>query len=191
MRTTKLILGLALLGAVLFVGCQGETTSQTPPPAAAPEPAPAPATAIAVLQPREGLTLAGTVTFTETAGGVAIVGDVTGVEGDGLHGFHIHQNGDCSAPDFTSAGGHFNPAGVDHGGPEATPHHAGDLGNITIGEDGSGHLEWTSADLTVGAGPDSVVGRGVILHEGEDDLTTQPTGAAGARLACGVVELSH
>jgi Cu-Zn family superoxide dismutase len=144
--------------------------------------------ASATLQPRSGGTTTGTITFTETADGVSIHARVEGAPA-GMHGFHIHEVGDCSSEDFKSAGGHFNPAGAPHGGPTDAERHGGDLGNIEIGEDGIGHLEVSSEQLTVAEGENSVVGRGVILHEGEDDLETQPTGAAGARLACGVVTL--
>lgn len=144
--------------------------------------------ASATLQPRSGGTTTGTITFTETADGVSIHARVEGAP-TGMHGFHIHEVGDCSSEDFKSAGGHFNPTGAPHGGPTDAERHGGDLGNIEIGEDGIGHLEVSSEQLTVAEGENSVVGRGVILHEGEDDLETQPTGAAGARLACGVVTL--
>ena len=144
--------------------------------------------AMATLQPRSGDTTTGTITFTEIADGVLIHARVEGAP-PGLHGFHIHEVGDCSSEDFKSAGGHFNPTGAPHGGPTDAERHGGDLGNIEIGADGIGHLEVNSEQLTVAEGGNSVVGRGVILHEGEDDLESQPTGAAGARLACGVVTL--
>ena len=87
-----------------------------------------------------------------------------------------------------SAGGHFNPTGAPHAGPMAAMHHAGDLGNIEIGANGKGDLDITSTMLTVAPGPNSVVGRSVIFHEKADDMTTQPTGNAGGRLACGVIQ---
>lgn len=147
-----------------------------------------PATATATLLNAEG-TEVGTATFTEENGQVTASFHLTGVSaGPGTHGIHVHETGDCTPPDFTSAGGHFNPAGVDHACPPTTPRHAGDFGNIEIGEDGSGHLDITTDLVTVGEGPNSVVGKAVILHGHEDDCSTQPTGDAGDRLACGVVE---
>jgi len=107
----------------------------------------------------------------------------------GTHGLHIHEKGDCSAPDATSAGGHFNAAGNPHAAPADQARHNGDLGNIEVGADGKGHLEITSNLLTVSPGPDSVVGRSVIFHEKADDLKTQPTGNAGARYGCGIIVL--
>src|SRR6476659_8573922 len=88
-----------------------------------------PTKAIAVLHAASGSNVAGTVTFTKTSDGVDIVADVSGLT-PGKHGFHIHEFGDCSAPDATSAGGHFNPMHKAHGPPDAAEHHAGDLGNL-------------------------------------------------------------
>lgn len=153
------------------------------------EPAATPLVATAVLQPREGKTASGTVTFTELDGQVEVVAEVRAVETSGRHGFHLHEHGDCSAPDFTSAGGHFDPHGGRHGSPAEAASHAGDFGNVDIGEDGTGRLVLRTDKLTVTPGPASVVGRAVILHEQRDDLESQPTGDAGGRIACGVVEL--
>lgn len=141
----------------------------------------------AVLTPRADTDVAGTVTFTQTGEGVVIEASISGVT-PGLHGIHLHEKGDCSADDFTSTGGHFNPTGDPHGGPNDSIRHAGDFGNITVGADGSGYLELLSDMLSVEpTAENTVIGRAVILHEGEDDLESQPTGAAGARLACGTV----
>ena len=146
------------------------------------------ATAIAALMPRADTEVSGTVTFTETAEGVLVVADIARVS-PGLHGIHLHEIGDCSADDFKSTGGHFNPTDAPHGAPTDEVRHAGDFGNIEIGEDGAGRLELTTDMLTVADGPNTVVGRAIILHEGADDLESQPTGAAGGRIACGVVFL--
>ena len=148
-----------------------------------------PAEATATLKTADG-TEVGTVTFTEDAmgGSVQISASFHGVAADGMHGFHLHEDGECSAPDFKSAGGHFNPDGVDHACPPTTPRHAGDFGNVEI-SGGSGNLDASSDLVTVNAGAKSVVGHAVILHGGEDDCTSQPSGDAGARYACGVVTL--
>lgn len=143
----------------------------------------------APLQTADG-TAVGTVTFTEREDGVEIVADLHGVETAGLHGIHVHETGECGAPDFKSAGGHFDPESTDHACPPTTPRHAGDLGNIEIAEDGSGQLELTSDLITVAPGLTSVVGKAMVLHSGEDDCTSQPSGAAGTRHACGVIALS-
>ncbi len=101
----------------------------------------------------------------------------------GKHGTHIHEKGDCSSPDGKSAGGHFNPKGVDHGLPDGAPHHLGDLGNIEIGEDGTGTLVTTMKGATLDGGELSFIGRALIFHAKVDD-GGQPTGNAGARLGC-------
>lgn len=185
-----------LLGTALVIGCGGggghHDAAAPEPPAeqAAPAPAPTPAaqTAVAKLQGREGSGVEGSVELSAIADGVHISARVSGLGAAGSHGFHVHEVGDCSAADFTSAGGHFNPSGAIHGGPDDSEHHAGDLGNIEVGEDGTGTLHANASMLTIADGPSSVVGRAIILHEGTDDFASQPTGAAGARLACGVVE---
>ncbi len=143
--------------------------------------------ATATLMTADG-TEVGTVTFTANGmGGVNVSADLHDVEGDGMHGFHIHEGTECSAPTFESAGGHFNPENVDHACPPTTPRHAGDFGNVEI-SGGSGTLDQDSDLITLETGPTSIIGHAVILHTGEDDCTTQPTGDAGDRLACGIVE---
>lgn len=143
-------------------------------------------TAVAMLQGAPGSEIHGTVTFIQQGDEVRIVADVTGAT-PGAHGIHLHEHGDCGGEGFANAGGHFNPSGAPHACPPTEPRHAGDFGNVDIGNDGKGHLELTTKDLTVGPGPSSVIGRSVILHEGPDDCSSQPAGNSGARLACGVV----
>lgn len=140
----------------------------------------------AVLQSPGGV--GGTIMFAESGGTVTVTAHLTGVAA-GEHGFHIHETGDCTGPDFKSAGGHFNPTAAAHGAPTDAAHHAGDLGNITIAADGSGTLTISSSMLTLAAGTNSIVGKAVIVHEKADDFKTQPTGNAGGRIACGVIEL--
>ncbi len=144
--------------------------------------------AAAKIGPIEGNSTTGQVTFSEVAGGVRIVAEIEGLT-PGAHGFHIHVKGDCSAPDGTSAGGHFNPDGSPHGSPdnEASERHVGDLGNLMA--DATGTANYDRVDKVISlSGEKSIVGRGIIIHSGEDDLTSQPTGNAGKRLACGVIE---
>ncbi len=186
-------LGLVLiLGTSALVGCGGQEAAAPAPDAAsapAPDLAPPMVSAVANLQAGEGGTVSGRVTFDQPSEGgpVTVVASILGGP-PGSHGLHIHEVGDCSAADFTSSGGHFNPAGVPHGGPMDAERHSGDLGNIEINEDGMGSLSLTSDLITLAAGqPTSIGGRAVILHEGADDLESQPTGAAGGRIACGVI----
>lgn len=144
--------------------------------------------AICVLHPTEGSSVSGTVTFSSSTTGVKVVANLKGLT-PGKHGFHIHQYGDCSASDGTSAGGHFNPEDVDHGGPDAAVRHVGDLGNIEADADGNAQYEKMDTRISLN-GEHSIIGRGVVVHAGEDDLSSQPTGAAGARVACGVIGIA-
>jgi Cu-Zn family superoxide dismutase len=141
--------------------------------------------AVAVLSPTAGNTASGVVTFTKEAGGVRVVANITGVPA-GDHGFHVHEFGDCSAPDGTAAGGHFNPTGMSHAGPTAEQRHVGDLGNVTADDQGSVALDYVDTHLAF-SGANSIIGRGLILHANPDDLASQPTGNAGGRIACGVI----
>src|ERR1019366_10806696 len=118
--------------------------------------------AIAVLHPASGSQVMGTVTFTKTDGGMQVVADITGLT-PGQHGFHIHEFGDCSAPDATSAGGHFNPYHMQHGGPAAAMRHAGDFGNLEADASGKAHYERVDTTISLD-GVDSIIGHGVIVH---------------------------
>jgi Cu-Zn family superoxide dismutase len=141
--------------------------------------------AVAKLEPKSGSTVTGAVTFTKVNGDVQVVADIQNLK-PGSHGFHIHEKGDCSAADASSAGAHFNPAHQHHGGPATTERHAGDLGNIQADASGKAHLEWKGKMSLIGA--DSIIGKSVVVHEKEDDLKTDPTGNSGGRIACGVIE---
>jgi Cu-Zn family superoxide dismutase len=142
--------------------------------------------AVANLNPTQGNEARGTVTFTQTETGVRVVAHLTGLK-EGEHGFHVHEKGDCSAPDASSAGGHFNPTTMPHGAPGTEKHHVGDLGNIKADASGTAHLDQVFPFLQL-SGANSIVGRAVIVHAGKDDLTSQPSGEAGGRVACGIVE---
>lgn len=145
--------------------------------------------AVANLSPTQGNNVTGMVTFTSLDGAVRVEADVQGLA-PGLHGFHVHENGDCSAPDASSAGGHFAPEGSPHGAPSDSARHVGDLGNLEVGQDSM--ATYTRVDSVIAlSGPNSIVGKAVIVHGGEDDLTSQPSGDAGPRLACGVIEMQQ
>ena len=143
---------------------------------------------VTTIEGRSGSSLSGTAEFVAHGDKMMITVSLKGAP-SGLHAVHIHEKGDCSAPDASSAGGHFNPGGHQHGSLDAPEHHAGDLGNITIGEDGTGSLMVHSGELSM-AGPNSVKGRALIVHEKSDDFVTQPTGNAGGRIGCGVISAS-
>lgn len=142
---------------------------------------------VATVMPVGESGVSGSVTFTKNGEeGILVQGNFEGLE-SGKHGFHIHQYGDCRAEDGTSAGGHFNPAKMDHGAPDSDMRHMGDLGNLEANEDGSAVVEYVDTNIDLA----KILGRGIIIHAGEDDLTSQPTGAAGSRVACGVIGIAQ
>lgn len=173
---------LAVIGLSVY-GCSEDSTEVTGSDEAGPI---AKSKAVANLKATAGNLVSGSVSFEKTDNGVHVTAQLAGLT-TGKHGFHIHEKGDCSSEDGKSAGGHFNPDKVNHGGPDATIHHVGDLGNITA--DAGGNASYDRVDQLVSFdGTNSIVGKGIIVHAGADDLTSQPTGAAGARVACGVIE---
>lgn len=166
---------------------QGSGAAAVPPGATSSAPSMAPSIALAKLAPTTGSTVAGTIEFVAAAdGSVRVDGQVSGLAPGSTHGFHIHEKGDCSAPDAMSAGGHFNPDGQPHGNPAGHSHHVGDLPNLVADASGVATVSIDSTHLAL-AGPESIVGRGLIVHKDADDYATQPTGNSGARLACAVI----
>lgn len=142
------------------------------------------------LDPRSGSNVQGVVRMSQLQDGtVRIRVDATGVQASSRHGFHVHENGDCSAPDASSAGGHFNPTGAPHGAPTDATKHAGDFGNLTSDGRGEIHEEFVVDFITLTEGNRSAVGKAVVLHAQMDDLTSQPAGDSGARIACGVLRI--
>jgi Cu-Zn family superoxide dismutase len=158
-------LALAAALALLLLGCNADHLT-------------------AKIEPTQGNTAKGEVRFYKVSGGVRVVARLEGLS-PGRHGFHIHEKGDCSAPDASSAGGHFNPAGAPHGAPTAdkTARHAGDLGNVEAGPDGKASYDRVDTVLDYA----QLQGLSVLVHAGEDDYTTQPSGNSGARIGCGVI----
>ena len=144
----------------------------------------------AVLSPTEGNDVTGSLMFVLEDDGIHLTGSVTGLDAGGTHGFHIHETGDCSAPDASSAGGHFNPDDQGHGRRSQGEFHAGDMDNLEVGDNGLAEIDVTLEGLELGTGgPLDIAGKAVIVHVQADDYETQPTGDAGARLACGVIEM--
>jgi len=144
------------------------------------------ADAVAVMQPTAGNTAGGTVTFTATDDGVRVHAAITGLSPDGIHAIHVHQFGDARAEDGTSAGGHYNPEGHDHGLPDQAQRHAGDFGNLQADAEGEADFELVVDNLSIDGEHNPVIGRGVIIHAKQDD-GGQPTGNAGPRIAIGVI----
>lgn len=144
--------------------------------------------ATANLQPTKGSKAAGTIKFTQSGDKVRVAGEVTGLRPGQEHGFHIHEAGDCSSGDGMSAKGHFNPQGKPHGHPGSANRHAGDMPALKADAKGTAKVDATLDIITVSPGATSVVGKGLIVHASPDDYKTQPTGNAGARLACAVIQ---
>ena len=195
---TSLFLASALALSACNKGAEPDAApadSITPPAATAPvaDPAAPPEMAkpiaTAQLQPTKDSTVAGTISFTLVDGQLRASGDISGLKPDSEHGFHIHEKGDCSAPDGSSAGGHFNPGSSEHGSISTAMHHGGDMPNIKADAQGNAHIDGpVASNVNVGVGDGfDIVGRGLIVHADPDDYKTQPTGNAGARLACAVI----
>lgn len=144
-------------------------------------------TATADLKPTAGNNASGTVRFTQAGSKVRVEADVKGLKPNAEHGFHVHEKGDCSAPDAMSAGGHFNPGGKPHAHHGKAERHAGDMPSLKADANGNARVSFESDLITTGAAANSVVGKAVVVHRDPDDYTTQPTGNSGPRLACGVV----
>ena len=145
--------------------------------------------AVAVLAPTRGSDARGVVTFARVTDGIRVRGEVVGLS-PGKHGFHVHEYGDLRAPDGTSAGGHFNPTDRRHNARTASDRHVGDLGNIEADAEGRAAFDFVDHVLSF-EGPACILGRGLVVHEGADDLESQPSGDAGARLAIGVIGVAN
>ena len=182
-RTTATLLLLLVCVSIALVSCDIIQEALTP---AMPS-----QQASAIIGSASGSNLTGTAVFTQNGDTITLVIEIQNVS-PGLHAVHIHEKGDCSSPDGKSAGGHWNPTNVDHGKWGEGEFHLGDIGNITVGEDGTGTIELTTNLWEMGTGSDlDIVGTGIIVHADADDFTSQPSGNAGARIGCGAVELAN
>lgn len=170
-------IGSALLATTLIAGCASYTKNMGPDAAAS-------RAAVATLRTAAGADV-GKVTVREGMDGLRVTIDATGMP-PGNHGAHIHMTGRCDAPDFTTAGGHWNPTTAKHGSMNPAGPHSGDLPNLLIGADGRGTLGATIPDATM-AGMLDTDGAAMVIHAGADDLMTDPSGNSGARIACGVL----
>lgn len=157
----------SLIGAALLGGCA--TTPSEP-------------AAIGQLSARSGSTVSGTVSFRPVYGGVLVEANFAGLT-PGEHGFHIHDVGDCSAADASSAKGHYNPTGKGHGHHAGANRHAGDMPNLVANAAGEARLSTEVKELTIA----EIIGRSVVVHADPDDYASQPAGNSGKRVACGVI----
>lgn len=148
------------------------------------------------MQPRSESRVTGTLEIFETTKGLRMAGTLTGFEPNSKHGFHIHENADCSAADAKSAGKHYNPENLRHGAASSQESHAGDLGNIEADKDGRVLINKTFADLILFKSKPSVekhpvLNRSIVVHKNADDFKSQPSGAAGPRMACGEIVVTN
>ncbi|MEZ2740718.1 superoxide dismutase family protein [Comamonas jiangduensis] len=172
--TTYPLLLSSLTVAAALAGCAGVLNDPT---------------ATAELKPTTGSTVTGKVHFLQHKHGmVKVTGQISGLKPNSEHGFHIHEKGDCSNPDGTSAGGHFNPENTAHGKHGHPPQHAGDLPSLHANASGMAVVNYETNQISLGSGTNNIANRALIVHADPDDYTTQPTGNAGARLACGVIQ---
>jgi Cu-Zn family superoxide dismutase len=193
---TAMKLGLGVVAALLLAACSREQPEGSPrqPDDATAAPAEKTTTteaapeAVAQIAPTQGNTVTGSLALTPAAEGVRISGAIQGLKPDAEFGFHIHEKGDCSAPDGSSAGAHFNPAQAQHGNPASGAHHAGDMVNIRSNGEGVAQVDTTVAGTALHGDPNAdVMGKAIVVHESPDDYTTQPSGNSGKRVACGVI----
>jgi Cu-Zn family superoxide dismutase len=141
----------------------------------------------ATLASSAGNDVAGTVVFAQEGRKVFVIAEVTGLK-PGPHGFHVHEKGDCSAPDFASAGGHFNPGSDPHGHPSGGAHHVGDMPLLVADASGKATARAELRSMSIGGGATDITGKSVVVHADPDDFRTQPAGNSGARVACGVIK---
>lgn len=176
-----------LVSFVLLAGCVAAPVS-APPPRTIAARHPAAASALVVLAPASASLVSGRLTFVPMSGGVHLTGEIGGLAAGSTHGLHVHEKGDCSAADASSAGPHFDTAARAHGRPGGALHHAGDLPNVVAGSDGVARVDAHIDGLALGgsAGAD-ILDRALVVHAQADDYASQPAGNSGARVACGVI----
>lgn len=145
--------------------------------------------AIAIISPTKGNAASGIAKFSQEKDGLHIFVKMTGLT-PGLHGFHVHEFGNCACDDAVCAGSHYNPTNQKHGGPTDSNRHLGDFGNISADENGNAEYELVDTIATLN-GPHSIIGRSVIVHADPDDFVTQSTGNSGARIAAGVIGIAQ
>ena len=181
-RTATAILCTAAVAA-LAACAPAQVERDTPPPAAGA------VRATANVAPASASLVSGTLSLMPMADGVHITGEIGGLA-PGPHGFHVHERGDCSAADASSAGGHFNPTSMPHGRSGPNPHHLGDADNIVANADRVATVNVHLHDVTLGTGlANDIAGRAIVVHAAPDDYASQPAGNAGARVACGVISV--
>lgn len=171
----KIVLSIALIIA-LIIGCKTNSSSSDAKKL------------VIAFEPKSNSSVSGTATFVEKNGKVTFVAKLAGLQ-PGVHAIHIHEKSDCSAADGSSAGGHWNPTFKKHGKWGIGEYHKGDIGNFTADAKGNGTITLTTDEWCIGCGDQTkdILGKGLIVHQGTDDFTSQPAGNAGARVACSAI----
>jgi superoxide dismutase, Cu-Zn family len=154
------------------------------------QPQPKALLATAIIGSTSGNSVRGMVRFRQEGDAAKVYATITGLAPNSVQAIHVHERGDCSAPDASSAGAHFNPAGAPHGAPDHGMHHAGDLPNLHSDDTGAAEMTFTTRALSIGGGDGNILGRAVVVHRNADDYTSQPAGNSGPRLGCGPIELT-
>lgn len=184
MKTALLV---AMTAATLAACASAPPAGRADAPAAAAATVPAVRAATVTLAPASGSLVSGKLNAMPMGDGVHFTGELGGLKRNAVHAIHVHETGDCSAADASSAGGHFNPAGTAHGKVGAGAHHAGDMDNITADAQGVARVSVHASGVTLGGGARNIVGRAIVVHAAPDDYRSQPAGNAGARVACGII----
>ena len=181
---------MAVATAVFLTAC-----GTAPPPKPAEPEVPTTSTAkqaVVNLASASGSLVSGKATLVPMSDGVHITGTVGGLPPNSTHGFHVHEKGDCSAADASSAGPHFNPFAAAHGKAESGAHHAGDMDNVVANAEGVVNVNVHVRGVTLGGGAvNDIAGRALVVHAAPDDYSSQPAGNAGARVACGVITITQ
>lgn len=180
-----------LMVSILAASLAACASAPPPKPAAPAQPQHRVQRALANLAPSSASLVSGKVTIAAIDGGVRIEGELGSLSRGGVHAIHVHERGDCSAADGSSAGGHFNPAGAAHGRAGTSAHHLGDMDNLNANASGVARVDLRLMGVTLGSGaPNDILGRALVVHAGPDDYTSQPAGNSGARVACGVIQIA-
>lgn len=181
---------LIAVTAVVLTACGSAPKKTAAPPA--PKPVSTAQSGQAILASASGSLVSGKVKIVPTAAGVRMTGVIGGFAPNSVHAIHIHEKGDCSTVDASSAGGHFNPGMSPHGKVDSGTHHGGDMDNLVADAEGVAKVDVHARAVTLGGGASNdVAGRAVVVHAAPDDYASQPAGNAGARVACGVISISH
>lgn len=177
----------AVVSALVLAAC-----ASAPPPKPLPPPVSAARAGSVNLASASGSLVSGKLMLVAMGDGVHLTGAVGGLAAHGQHGIHVHETGNCSAVDASSAGGHFNPMASAHGRAGSGVHHAGDMDNLIADSEGVARANIHLRGVTLGGGaPSDIAGRALVVHLAPDDYRSQPAGNSGARVACGIITITR